>query len=74
LNPVEEVAEKFVVAALKKREEADMSGLTAEKKTELQTALQSRRKDEAIAATLEELKAKADITIAPSILSALEGN
>lgn len=74
LTQVEEVAEKFVVAALIKREEADMSGLTAEKKTELQTALQSRRKDEAIAATLEELKAKADITIAPSILSALEGN
>lgn len=74
LGQVEEVADKFVVAALKSREEADMSGLTAEKKAELQTALQSRRKDEAIAATLEELKAKAEITIAPSILTALEGN
>lgn len=74
LPQMEEVAEKFVVAALKNREEADMSGLTAEKKTELQTALQSRRMDEAVAATLEELKSKADITIAPSILSTLEGN
>lgn len=74
LAQVEEVAEKFVVATLKSREEADMSGLTAEQKTELQTALQSRRMDETIAATLEELKSKADITIAPSILSALEGN
>lgn len=74
LGHVEEVAEKFVVAALKSRQAADMSELTAEKKSELQTALQARRVDEAIAATLEELKAKADITIAPSILSALEGN
>ncbi len=74
LEQVEEVGEKFVVAALKAREEADMKELTTGKKAELQTALQARRTDEAIAATLQELKDKADITIAPTILSALEGN
>jgi peptidyl-prolyl cis-trans isomerase D len=74
LPQVEEVADKFVVAALKAREAADMSGLTAEKQAELRTTLLAKRKDEAIAAKLEELKAKADISVAPTILTAIEGN
>ncbi len=63
----------FVVAALVEREEADPSALTAAVKDELREALLARKQEEALADYLQNLREKAKISIAPTILSSLEG-
>jgi peptidyl-prolyl cis-trans isomerase D len=44
------------------------------KKDELRAALLTRKQEEALASRLKELREKAEISIAPSLLSSLEGN
>jgi peptidyl-prolyl cis-trans isomerase D len=63
----------FVVAALVEREEADPAALTVAVKDELRESLLARKQEEALADYLQKLREKADISIAPTILSSLEG-
>jgi peptidyl-prolyl cis-trans isomerase D len=64
----------FVVAALAERQEANPAALTAANKDELREALLSRKQEEALAEHLKNLREKADISIAQTLLSSLEGN
>ncbi len=65
---------RFVIAVLKKRQPADLSQLTETKKDELRLALETRKETEALNDKLQELRTKAQITIAPTLLASLEGN
>lgn len=69
-----EIDETFVVAALAARHEADRGALTMAQKDELREALLTRKQEEALASRLKELREKAEISIAPTLLSTLEGN
>ena len=71
---VYEIDETFVVAALAERQEADRGALTMARKDELRAALLTRKQEDALASRLKELREKAEISIAPSLLSSLEGN
>ncbi|HXV20083.1 MAG TPA: SurA N-terminal domain-containing protein [Desulfuromonadales bacterium] len=71
---VYEIDETFVVAALADRQEAGQAGLTVAQKDELREALLTRKQEEALASRLKELREKAEISIAPALLSTLEGN
>jgi peptidyl-prolyl cis-trans isomerase D len=71
---VYEIDETFVVAALADRREADPTGLTTAQKDELRQTLLTRKQEESLAARLKELREKAEISIAPTLLSSLEGN
>jgi peptidyl-prolyl cis-trans isomerase D len=63
----------FVVAALAERQAADPAALTAAKRDELREALLSRKQEEALAEHLKNSREKADISIAQTLLSSLEG-
>lgn len=66
------VDEKYVVAMLKGRKEADMAALDPSKREELRETLLTRKKDEALKNKLQEFKAQAKIVYAPSIQTTLE--
>jgi peptidyl-prolyl cis-trans isomerase D len=68
------IDETYVVAALADRQEADRSALTTVQKDELREALLTRKKEESLASRLKELREKAEISIAPTLLGTLEGN
>lgn len=72
-NKVFEQDGRFVVAVLKERQEADMSALDPTKAEELRQDLLTRRRSEALEKRIEELRKKAEITIAPTIASSPEG-
>lgn len=63
----------FVVAVLAERQEADPAALTPSKKDELRESLLTRKQEEALASHLKNLREKAEISIAPTLLSSLEG-
>lgn len=71
---VYEIDETFVVAVLAERQEANQAALTAARKDELREALLTRKQEEALASRIKELREKAEISIAPTLLSTLEGN
>ena len=71
---VYEIDGTFVVAVLAERQEADPAALTTSRKDELRAALLTRLKEEALASRLKDLREKAEISIAPTLLSTLEGN
>lgn len=64
---------KFVVAALKSRQDADPAALTTAMREEISKSLLAKRQAQAVDERLQELRGKAEITIAPSIASSLEG-
>jgi len=68
-----EVDGTFVVAALSQRQEADPTGLTEAIRSELRETMLARKQEEALANHLQNLRDKATITIAPTLLSSLEG-
>jgi peptidyl-prolyl cis-trans isomerase D len=71
---VYEIDETFVVAVLAERQEANQASLTAARKDELREALLTRKQEEELASRIKELREKAEISIAPTLLSTLEGN
>lgn len=70
---VYEIDGTFVVASLIERQEADPAGMTAATRDEVREALLARKQEEALAGHLQNLREKAEITIAPTLLSSLEG-
>ncbi|MBE0598477.1 MAG: SurA N-terminal domain-containing protein [Desulfuromonadales bacterium] len=80
LTPEAPLAEKvfeqdgrFVVVLLKERQEADLTALDAAKREELREAVLAREKAQAMEELLQELRSKAEISIAPAIASTFEG-
>jgi len=71
---VYEIDGSFAVAVVAERQEADPTDLAAAKKDELRESLLNRKKEEALANRIKELRDKAEITIAPTLLNTLEGN
>lgn len=69
-----EVDGTFVVAAVAERRKADPAGLTPTVKNELKETVLTRKKEEALASRLKELREKAEISINPTLMSTLEGN
>ncbi len=65
--------DRFVVAQLKDREEADMQALDATKREEIRTALLGKKRNDAVSARLKELRGKAQIVISPTLQNELEG-
>lgn len=63
---------KYVVAMLRGRQEADMEALDDAKRAELRESLTARKQEDAINSKVQQLKAQAEIVIAPSILTTLE--
>lgn len=64
---------RFIVAALKDRQEADMTALDPTRSEEVRQSLLSRKRNEALENRVQELRKKAEITIAPAVASTLEG-
>ncbi len=69
-----EIDGRFVLVTLKERQQADLAQLDDTLKGQLRDSLLARKKDEAVSAKLDELRKNAEITIAPALISALEGN
>lgn len=70
---VYEVDGAFVVATLNQRQKVSTTDLTVTARNELREALLTRKQEEALAKHLQTLREKATITIAPTLLSSLEG-
>jgi len=66
---VYEIGGQYVVAALKAREEADLTQLDDAKREELRAAVLSQKQQEALKSRLEQLRSEADIVPAASLLS-----
>lgn len=69
---VYEIDGKFVVAALKERQEADLAGFSDSMKENLKTAVLTRKKDQVYKVKLEELKSQSTIVVSPTILASIE--
>ena len=65
---------RYVVAALKDRQQADMKALDATKRSELRESLLSKKKQEAVESKLDELRKQAEISYTQALQSVLEGN
>lgn len=68
---VYEIDGKYLVAKLKKRQEADMEQLDEAKTAELRSQLITRKKDEALKAKLQQLRDAAAIVISPTLQNQL---
>lgn len=66
-----EIDGKFIVAKLKKRQEADLTKLDDAKSAELRTQLTTRKKDEALKSKLQQLREGSNIVISPSLTNQL---
>lgn len=64
---------RYVVTRLKDRQPVDMAALDAAKREELRATLLTREKSQVMETLLQELRSKAEITIAPTIASTFEG-
>ena len=65
--------DRFVVAQLKDREDADMQALNGTKREEVRTTLLNKKRNDAVTARLKELRGKAQIVISPALQTELEG-
>lgn len=63
---------QYLVAALKNRQEADMAALTPAIRDTLRETLLARKQEQKLVETLKSLREQSEITIAPTILSALK--
>jgi len=66
-----EIDGKFIVAKLKKRQDADMEQLDEAKSAELRSQLTTRKKDEALNTKLQQLREAAAIVISPTLQNQL---
>lgn len=66
-----EIDGKYIVAKLKKRQDADMEQLDEAKSAELRTQLLTRKKDEALNTKLQQLREAATIVISPTLQNQL---
>ena len=71
-DKVFEVAGKFVVVALKARQQADMSKLDDESRSELEKVLLARKKENLLETRIQELRKEADIDIHPALQNSLK--
>jgi peptidyl-prolyl cis-trans isomerase D len=71
-DKVFEVAGKFVVVALKARQQADTSKLDEENRAELEKVLLARKKETLLETRLQELRNEADIDIHPALQNSLK--
>lgn len=62
----------FYVVKLKQIKPADPSALSQEESDSLEAQVRQRKQEEALQEVLEEMRADADITIAPSILNSMK--
>ncbi|MEJ2199421.1 MAG: SurA N-terminal domain-containing protein [Desulfuromonadaceae bacterium] len=69
---VYEVAGKFVVAALKNRQEADPTGLSDTVKESLKSEVLARKKDERYQEKLKKLKEESTIVVSPILKASIE--
>jgi len=67
LGQVFEVQGRYIVAAVKSREAADMSKLDDAKRKELRQFILNRKQSEAVQKRVDELKAAAEIVISPGL-------
>jgi peptidyl-prolyl cis-trans isomerase D len=66
-----EIGGKFVVANLKKRQDADLTELDETKQTELRTQLTTRKQEQALKDKLEQLREASEIVISPTLQNQL---
>jgi len=71
-DEVYEIEGKYVVAALKERQEADMEKLDLAKHEQVRATLVTRKQEEALKERLQQLRDDAEIIIAPTIVAAIE--
>ncbi len=64
-----EIADRFIVATLKKNEAADMAQLDEAKRTELQQSVQTAKSQELLDGRIETLKKEADIVLSAYLIS-----
>ena len=64
---------RFVLVVLKERQESDRTALDSAKREELRRDLLARKQSEALDNLINELRSEAQITIAPTIASSLQG-
>jgi len=63
---------KFIVAALKERQEADLGGLDDAQRANLKTAVITRKKDQIYQEKMDALRAQAAIVVSPTIQASIE--
>lgn len=72
IDQVFTVQSRFVVAAVKARQPADMDQLDEAKRTELRDSILARKQNEAVQARIDELRAAATIEITPRVQAVLD--